>query len=51
MTTRRRRSTRVMTEQTMAVDPSRLGEPTGHLSAAETTELDRALRDALGLEP
>jgi len=43
-------STRVLVEQTTAVDPSRLGEPVGHLSAHELGDLDRALLVVLGLD-
>lgn len=42
--------TRVLAEQTTAVDPSRLGEPAGHLTAAESADLDRALRDVFDLD-
>jgi mRNA-degrading endonuclease toxin of MazEF toxin-antitoxin module len=36
-------------EQTTAVDPSRLGDRTGSLSANEVHEVDRALRVVLDL--
>lgn len=42
--------TRVLVEQTTAVDPSRLGEPVGHLSGHELGDLDRALQVVLGLD-
>jgi mRNA interferase MazF len=38
------RETRVLAEQTTAVDPSRLGEPAGHLSFDELRRVDAALR-------
>jgi len=38
------RETRVLAEQTTAVDPSRLGEPAGHLSYEEMRRVDAALR-------
>jgi len=38
------RTTRVLAEQTTAVDPSRLGEPVGHLSSVEMGQVDAALR-------
>jgi mRNA interferase MazF len=41
--------TRVLVEQTTAVDPERLGDAAGHLSAAELGEVDRALQVVLGL--
>ncbi|MGK2947311.1 MAG: type II toxin-antitoxin system PemK/MazF family toxin [Acidimicrobiales bacterium] len=41
--------TRVLVEQTTAVDPNRLGDAAGHLSAAELYEVDRALQLVLGL--
>ncbi len=43
------RRTRVLVEQTTAVDPTRLGDVAGHLSAEEVAELDRALHLVLGL--
>jgi mRNA interferase MazF len=41
--------TRVMVEQTAAVDPTRLGRLVGHLGGAEVDGLDRALHVVLGL--
>lgn len=41
--------TRLLVEQTAAVDPSRLGEPFGHLDGQEIIHLDRALSDVFGL--
>jgi mRNA interferase MazF len=41
--------TRVLAEQTAAVDPSRLGAQTGRLSFDELRQLDEALRLVLGL--
>jgi mRNA interferase MazF len=41
--------TRVLAEQTAAVDPSRLGESVGHLSFDELRRVDAALRLALEL--
>jgi mRNA interferase MazF len=41
--------TRVLVEQTAAVDPERLGQLVGHLSARELSEVDAALRVVLGL--
>jgi mRNA interferase MazF len=41
--------TRVLVDQLRAVDASRLGEFAGRLDAAETGELDRAVRLILGL--
>lgn len=38
------RTTRVLAEQTAAVDPSRLGDSAGHLSFTELRQLDAALR-------
>jgi len=38
------RATRVLAEQTAAVEPSRLGEPAGHLSLDEIRRVDAALR-------
>jgi mRNA interferase MazF len=40
---------RVLAEQTAAVDPSRLGVQTGRLSFDELRQLDAALRLVLGL--
>jgi len=42
-------TTRVLVEQTAAVDPKRLGRQVGHLSAREMTAVDQALRTVLGL--
>jgi mRNA interferase MazF len=41
--------TRVLVEQTVAVDPSRLGDPVGRLALHELVEVDDALRTVLGL--
>lgn len=41
--------TRVLVEQTSAVDPSRLGEPIGHLGFDELRAIDAALRLVLAL--
>ena len=41
--------TRVLVEQTTAVDPTRLGDPAGHLTAGELGEVEQALRVVLGL--
>jgi mRNA interferase MazF len=41
--------TRVLAEQTAAVDPSRLGELVGRLSFEERRRLDAALRLVLGV--
>ncbi|MGL4176391.1 MAG: type II toxin-antitoxin system PemK/MazF family toxin [Dermatophilaceae bacterium] len=43
--------TRVLTEQTTAVDQERLGVVVGHLSHAEMSTVDTALRVVLGLDP
>lgn len=43
------RPTRVLTEQTTAVDPQRLGEHTGHLSYDELRHVEAALRLVLQL--
>lgn len=43
------RTTRVLAEQTSAVDPERLGERVGRLSNAELQTLDDALRTVLDL--
>lgn len=43
------RTTRVLAEQTVAVDPSRLGDSAGHLSFTELRQLDAALRLVLAL--
>jgi mRNA interferase MazF len=42
-------TTRVLAEQTAAVDPTRLGEPAGHLTFEELRRLDAALRIVLEL--
>lgn len=42
-------STRVLVEQLGAVDVSRLGDPAGHLTAAEQWAIDTALLTVLGL--
>lgn len=42
--------TRVLVEQTGAVDAGRLGDPVGHLSAAEQWAVDAALRTVLDLD-
>ena len=41
--------TRVLAEQTSAVNPQRLGESAGHLSFDELRQFDAALRLVLGL--
>jgi mRNA interferase MazF len=41
--------TRVLVEQTVAIDPSRLGDSVGRLALHEITEVDNALRVVLGL--
>jgi mRNA interferase MazF len=41
--------TRVLVEQTTAVDPTRLGDVAGHLSADELHAVDQALHLVLGL--
>jgi len=43
-------ATRVLVEQTAAVDPQRLGEHVGHLTRAEMEQIDQSLRTVLGLE-
>jgi mRNA interferase MazF len=43
-------ATRVLVEQTAAVDPERLGQLVGHLASAELTAVDNALRVVLGLD-
>ncbi|MEI6447567.1 MAG: type II toxin-antitoxin system PemK/MazF family toxin [Actinomycetes bacterium] len=43
--------TRVLVEQTIALDERRLGRSVGRLSAAEMTEVERALSTVLGLQP
>lgn len=42
-------ATRVLVEQTVAVDPSRLGEPAGRLSLSEMQRVDASLRIVMGL--
>jgi mRNA interferase MazF len=42
-------TTKVLVEQTAAVDPERLGDIVGHLSRAEMDEVDAGLRTVLGL--
>ncbi len=42
--------TRVLVEQTAAVDPERLGDLIGHLSHADMVAVDQGLRTVLGLE-
>jgi mRNA interferase MazF len=42
-------TTRVLVEQTAAVDPTRLGERVGHLGFAELRQVDAALRIVLAL--
>jgi len=43
------RTTRILVEQTTAVDPQRLGDRVGRLARHEMAELDAALRTVLGL--
>jgi mRNA interferase MazF len=43
------KTTRVLAEQTAAVDPERLGEPAGRLTVEEMADVDAALRIVLGL--
>ena len=43
------RETRVLTEQTSAVDPTRLGDPVGHLAIDELRAVDAALRLVLSI--
>jgi mRNA interferase MazF len=43
------RVTRVLAEQTAAVDPGRLGKSVGHLSLDEMRRVDAALRIVLNL--
>ena len=43
------KATRVLVEQTAAVDPERLGKLVGHLSHQEMSEVDEALRVVLHL--
>lgn len=42
-------TTRVLVEQTTAVDPERLGEHAGRLAASELADVDAALRTVLDL--
>lgn len=42
-------ATRVLVEQTVAVDPSRLGEPAGRLSLSEMQKVEASLRIMMGL--
>ncbi len=42
-------ATRVLVEQTVAIDPQRLGRSAGRLDAAEMAAVDAALMVALGL--
>ncbi|MGH8774607.1 MAG: type II toxin-antitoxin system PemK/MazF family toxin [Jiangellaceae bacterium] len=42
-------ATRVLIEQIVAVDPSRLGDFAGRLSPFEMAEVDRALAEVFGL--
>ena len=41
--------TRILVEQTTAVDPQRLGDRVGRLALHEMTELNDALHTVLGL--
>jgi len=43
------RDTRVLAEQAVAVDPTRLGESAGRLSLADMQQVDAALRIVMGL--
>lgn len=43
-------ATRVLVEQLGAVDVTRLGRPTGHLSTEELWSVDEALMTVLGLD-
>ncbi|GIG57773.1 putative toxin [Longispora fulva] len=45
----RGKTTRVLVEQTRAVDPGRLGESVGWLTGPEMAAVDQALKDVLGL--
>jgi mRNA interferase MazF len=45
----RDRVTRVLVEQTTAIDPTRLGDQVGHVSHAELRQMDAALRLVLDL--
>lgn len=44
-------TTRVLVEQTVALDERRLGRSVGRLTAEEMREVDRALSTVLGLRP
>lgn len=43
-------TTRVLVEQTAAVDPQRLGDLVAHLTHAEMVAVDAGLRTVLGIE-
>ncbi len=43
-------ATQVLTEQTVAVAPERLGEFVGHVSLTELQAIDAALRLTLGID-
>lgn len=43
-------TTRVLVEQTAAVDPERLGPQVGHLTHAEMSAVDASLRTLLALD-
>lgn len=43
-------TTRVLVEQTAAVDPQRLGRQVGHLTRAELAAVEAGLRTVLGLD-
>jgi mRNA interferase MazF len=45
----RGKSTRVLVEQTAAVDPTRLGDSVGHVTLEELQRIDAALRIVLGI--
>jgi mRNA interferase MazF len=45
----RRRTTRVLAEQTTAVDPTRLGDAVGRLTFEELRQVEAALRLVLDL--
>jgi mRNA interferase MazF len=44
------KTTRVLVEQTAAVDPERLGQLVGHLGTREMSQVDAALLVVLGLD-
>ena len=44
-------NTLVLVEQTVAVDPLRLGDAVARLSRQDMSEIDEALRVVLGLSP